>query len=158
MAKEDLLGHPLFRALVRAAESVIVAKAKPSRSLAAAVRLVGAPGEHASNPILGIFPEGTRSRGGEQLPAFPGTACIARRCGVPLVAVALTGFHDVWSPARRLPRMRRRRDLGIHILSPLNCADFADDQAMTDAAMDAIYTVVRRDRHDFARGPGAHHD
>ena len=34
--------------------------------------------------------------------------------------------------------MRRRRDLGIHILSPLNCADFADDQAMTDAALDAI--------------------
>ncbi|MDB4895990.1 MAG: 1-acyl-sn-glycerol-3-phosphate acyltransferase [Firmicutes bacterium] len=42
------------------------------------------------NSVL-IFPEGTRSRNGELLPAKRGAALIARRAGVPVVPVALAG-------------------------------------------------------------------
>lgn len=38
-----------------------------------------------------IFPEGTRSRTGELLPAKRGVALIARRAGVPVVPVAVAG-------------------------------------------------------------------
>lgn len=143
LVKEELLAHRALRLLVRASEGLIVSRAKPSGSVAQAVRFFGGAG--GERPILGVFPAGW-CRLGTQLPAYPCAASVARRCGLPIVPVALTGFVDVWPPTRGFPELSRRRSLGIHFLPPLDPAGFADDQTATDAAMDAIYAVVRRTR------------
>ncbi len=41
--------------------------------------------------ILGLFPEGTRSKNGEMLKAYNGAALIAVRSGVPILPVAIVG-------------------------------------------------------------------
>jgi len=48
---------------------------------------------------IGIFPEGTRTRGpfGK---AMPGVALIARKSGAPVVPVLLTGTHRILAPDR----------------------------------------------------------
>ena len=45
---------------------------------------------------LVVFPEGTRTLDGELRPLEPGIALIARKCGVPIVPVAIEGSFDAW--------------------------------------------------------------
>ncbi|HKZ50601.1 MAG TPA: lysophospholipid acyltransferase family protein [Dehalococcoidia bacterium] len=49
--------------------------------------------------VLGMFPEGTRSRTGSLNKGYPGTALIALRTGAPVVPVAIWGTEGI-----RLPR------------------------------------------------------
>ena len=49
--------------------------------------------------VLGMFPEGTRSKVGHMQPAEPGTALLALRTGAPVQPVAIWGTENV-----RLPR------------------------------------------------------
>lgn len=151
LAKEKVVRNPLFRVLVRATESIVVEDARKSRALPAAIEVLSGAGA-ATDTILGVFPEGTRSRDGEPLPAIAGAARIARKAGVPIVPVALAGFFEAWPSQSLLPRFKRRR-LSIHFLSPLNTADFSDDQAATDAAMNQIYSVIHQERTETARRP-----
>lgn len=119
------------------------------RSLPVAIQVL-VSAEPTAKPIIGIFPEGTRSRDGEPLPAFAGAARIAGKAKVPIVPVALTGFFEAWPPGSLLPRLKRR-NLAIHILPTLETGSFPDDQAAIDAAMSAVYQVVRRERAKVRR-------
>lgn len=54
--------------------------------------------------ILGIAPEGTRSRTGGLLPGRTGTAFVSRRAGVPIYPIGLWGTEKIagaWSRLRR---------------------------------------------------------
>ena len=144
LAKGKVVRNPLFRVLVRATESIVVEETRKARALPAAIQ-VFTSAKDLDKPIVGIFPEGTRSRNGEPLPAFAGAARIASRSAVAFVPVALVGFFEAWPSQSLLPRLKRRH-LSIHFLSPLDCSAFPDDQAATDAAMTAIYEVVRQER------------
>jgi 1-acyl-sn-glycerol-3-phosphate acyltransferase len=89
-------------------------------------------------PIISIFPEGTRSPTGEPLPPATGAAWLSRRTGLPLLPVALEGFHAVWPPYRRFPRWKGKM-LRVHFLDPLYPEDFPDDPKMITSAMGSIY-------------------
>jgi 1-acyl-sn-glycerol-3-phosphate acyltransferase len=143
LAREEQLAHPVSGLLTRAAESVVVCKQNPAAALANALHLVD--DREDARPILGVFPAAW-CRLGTRFPAYCSAAGIARRCGVPIVPVALTGFLEVWPPRHKLPALRHRRELGIHFLPALNAGDFADDRTATDAAVDAIHAAVRRMR------------
>ncbi len=60
------------------------------------------------NQVLGMFPEGTRSRKPGLSKGQPGTAIIALRSGAPIVPVAVTGTEGVAVPRSffRLTRVR----------------------------------------------------
>lgn len=50
--------------------------------------------------VVGIFPEGTRSRTGELLPAHVGAAMLALHAKVPVLPVALQGTRGVFGKVR----------------------------------------------------------
>lgn len=54
--------------------------------------------------VLGMFPEGTRSRGGGMGKPHPGTALIALRSGAPVLPCAVIGTEQLTSPFRILRR------------------------------------------------------
>jgi len=54
--------------------------------------------------VLGIAPEGTRSKTAQLLPAKPGVVFLATRAKVPIVPTAITGTENV---VRDLSRLRR---------------------------------------------------
>jgi 1-acyl-sn-glycerol-3-phosphate acyltransferase len=58
--------------------------------------------------VIGMFPEGHRSRTGGMGPPHPGTALIALRTGAPLLPVAITGTERIRTPRVLLqsPRIR----------------------------------------------------
>ncbi|MBI1885484.1 MAG: 1-acyl-sn-glycerol-3-phosphate acyltransferase [Chloroflexi bacterium] len=59
--------------------------------------------------VLGMFPEGTRSRIPGLRKAEPGTALIALRTGVPIVPVAITGTEPIHLPGSLFQFLQRRR-------------------------------------------------
>jgi len=94
--------------------------------------------------MLGIAPEGTRSRTGALIEAKTGTAYLADKAGVPVVPAAIYGSE---SAIRQLFRFRRP---AIHIefgkpftLEPVNRADRdADLQRNTDEIMCRIAAML----------------
>ena len=48
--------------------------------------------------VLGLFPEGTRSKDGQVKKAYNGAALIAVRSGVPIVPVAVVGPYRLFKP------------------------------------------------------------
>ncbi len=53
--------------------------------------------------VVGMFPEGHRSHGNGLLKAFDGVALIARRTGVPILPVGITGTEAVFKSKPRWP-------------------------------------------------------
>jgi 1-acyl-sn-glycerol-3-phosphate acyltransferase len=101
----------------------------------------------AAGEIVGIFPEGHRSRKGVLLRARPGVAFIARRSGAPIVPVAFTGTE-----VARLGRFWRR-DVTVRFGAPFRARDLGaeDEQALADAIMRRIAAMLPPER----RGPYA---
>jgi 1-acyl-sn-glycerol-3-phosphate acyltransferase len=64
-----------------------------------------------------VFPEGTRSRGGEIGTFKPGLAVVARRAGVPIVPAAIEGAYDAWPRGASLPY---RGTIHLHFGRPIS--------------------------------------
>jgi len=65
--------------------------------------------------VLGMFPEGTRSRSGRLGKPHPGTALIALRSGATVIPCAITGTEQLRKPLNLLKRPR----ISIHIGQPI---------------------------------------
>ena len=144
LAKQKVVQNPVWGALARERRAVVVDESAKLKAIVLAVR-VFENSDPESKQIVAIFPEGTRSRTGKQIPSSGGAALVARKCGVLVVPVALCGFWEAWPPQRRLPRFRRQ-SLAVHFLNPINPSDFADDQAAVDCAMNRVFEIVRREQ------------
>ncbi|MDT7544311.1 MAG: 1-acyl-sn-glycerol-3-phosphate acyltransferase [Actinomycetota bacterium] len=66
--------------------------------------------------LVGIFPEGTRSRDGRLYRGRTGVARMAAESGVPVIPCATVGVFDVAPPGTRLPRPRR---IGVRFGTPM---------------------------------------
>jgi 1-acyl-sn-glycerol-3-phosphate acyltransferase len=101
MAKQELFDIPLFGWVfhvfglipVRRAEADLKALRRAQQAL-------------RTGHVLGMFPEGTRSRTGGMKEGEPGTAVIALRTGVPLLPVAIWGTEGVRLPRDLVARTR----------------------------------------------------
>jgi 1-acyl-sn-glycerol-3-phosphate acyltransferase len=83
--------YPFFRWLIEGVGGIWINRESADfRALRAACEFLQAGG------VLGIAPEGTRSRTGQLLPAKTGAAYLADRAGVPILPVAITGSEKVW--------------------------------------------------------------
>lgn len=67
-----------------------------------------------SGQVLGIFPEGHRSRDGRLQGGRPGAIVLARRSGAPIVPVGIWGVKEILS----VPGVFQRRELHIAVGEP----------------------------------------
>lgn len=88
MAKEELFRDKVFGSYLRALGAFPVRRGKPDR-----VALRTALGILSEGGVLGMFPEGTRSRTGELGKPEPGAAVIAIKSGAPVVPAAIVGVY-----------------------------------------------------------------
>lgn len=92
MAKEEVMRSRLLGWLVKHVGSFPVKRGKADISaIRQALKIL------AQGNVLGIFPEGTRSKTGEVQSAFAGTAMLAARADAPIVPVALYGRYRLGS-------------------------------------------------------------
>jgi 1-acyl-sn-glycerol-3-phosphate acyltransferase len=92
----------------------------------------------ASGRVLGIYPEGTRSRDGRLYKFRTGVARLALRSGAPVVPVGLVGTQDVLRPGDR--RWHRAR-VAIHFGAPLDFSGRADDERSARALREVTETI-----------------
>jgi 1-acyl-sn-glycerol-3-phosphate acyltransferase len=98
MAKEELFKHRLFGAMITMLAAFPVRRGEgDTESIRTAMSLLDA-GE-----IVLLFPEGTRGDGEVFQPINRGVALLAKRTGVPVVPVGITGTHLV------MPRDKSRK-------------------------------------------------
>lgn len=91
MAKEELFNKPGLKQLVTALAAFPVKRGKIDRN---SLRLAAKYLEDGE--VLGLFPEGTRSKTGQMGPFLPGASLFALRAGAPIVPIALIGTKKVF--------------------------------------------------------------
>ena len=92
MAKIELFEHPVFGSAIRACHAFPVKRGAADRgAIKAAVQVL------KLGKVLGLFPEGTRSRTGEMGKAEAGVGLIAAMTGAPVVPVCIVGTDKIAS-------------------------------------------------------------
>jgi 1-acyl-sn-glycerol-3-phosphate acyltransferase len=95
MAKEELFRIPVFGSIIKRVKAFPVKRDSADlRAIKTAINVV------KNGEILGLFPEGTRSRTEELLPPQPGVGLIAHKSGAPVVPVAIMGPYRLFRPIR----------------------------------------------------------
>lgn len=90
MAKEELFRSPIIAYFVRGFGAFPVHRGKVDRKAIYQAHQV-----LASGLALVMFPEATRSKTAQLQPAYPGSALIAMRAGVPVLPVGITGTEKI---------------------------------------------------------------
>jgi 1-acyl-sn-glycerol-3-phosphate acyltransferase len=100
-----------------------------------------------SGRILGIFPEGTRSWDGKQLPPMAGIGLLVAASDAPVIPIHVDGAYEAWPRHHRLPRFKR---ITIRFGKPMMLDDLRakmttdrkhrreHQRAIAEAVMDAI--------------------
>ena len=108
--------------------------------------------------VLGIYPEGGRSRDGKAHRGRTGVARMALESGAPVVPVAMIDTEKVMSESGGV-KIRR---IGISFGPPLDFSEFADHKqdhailrVMTDRIMDAIVAMSGQEYVDEYGKPSA---
>ena len=135
MAKRELFRIPVLGWMLRECGVFPIERhSADRRAIARALAFL------ASGEVVGIFPEGHRSRTGGLIRAHPGVAFLARRSGAAIVPVGISG-----SRGARLGKFWRR-DVTIRFGEPFSAAELnaADEQAVADAIMRRIAALLSR--------------
>jgi 1-acyl-sn-glycerol-3-phosphate acyltransferase len=126
MAKEELYKGPITRWMWRSLGGFPVRRDTADiRAIDTALALL------ERGEVLGVYPEGTRSRTGEMLPFLKGAAWLALRTGAPIVPCALKGTE------RRGERSLQRRRVSVVFGPPIPVETEPDHRVRREKA-DAI--------------------
>lgn len=99
MAKQELFAIPIFSAIMRELGVFPVKRATADRNaIRTAVKLL------QNGAVVGIFPEGTRSKTGQLQPPEAGLELIASLAKVPVIPVAIIGTNRVFKSRSLIPR------------------------------------------------------
>lgn len=91
MAKKELFSYPIFGRILKWLGAFPVNRGKPDRSALKRALSILKEGK-----VVGIFPEGTRSKTGKLLPPYEGAVYLALRTGAPVCPVGLIGTDRVF--------------------------------------------------------------
>jgi len=108
------------------------------RALATGLRVL------ARGKLLGIYPEGTRSRDGRLYRGRTGVARLAVASGAPVIPTAIVGTHEVMPPGRMWPRLGVRP--GVRFGTPLDFSRYSNvepDRQILRAVTDEIMHALR---------------
>jgi 1-acyl-sn-glycerol-3-phosphate acyltransferase len=140
MAKEEMRGWPIIGFLARNAGVFFVRRGVGDRGAQRIAFDLLDDGR-----MVGVFPEGTRSRDGQLGEARAGAALLAIRTGVPVLPVGVAGTHRIFPGRSRWPHRNR---ITIRIGQPFSLAvqpDGLDRQALragADRMMQAIAALL----------------
>ena len=114
----------------------------------------------ADGGVVGVHPEGTRSRDGLLNPGHPGVAQMALRAGAPVVPIALVGTGDVQPVGQIRPQFRGK--IQIRYGAPIGMGRWVANKRsrsarseLTEEIMTAIAALSGQERREVASVPVA---
>ena len=123
--------------ILRRFNAIFVRRGTPDRRALRAALEVLQRGE-----VLGISPEGTRSRGRGLQPGKPGVAFLALKANVPLLPAGVTGTERFFRDLRRLRRPKLRVAFGPPFRLEVPETGKPDLEALTDEMMRRIAVLL----------------
>lgn len=120
MGKAELFRNPFLNRLFRRAYAFPVKRGMADRD---AIRT--AISRATDGNLVGIFPEGTRVRPGEELPLQGGAVYIAAKSGVPIIPVGIIGV----TPLRPFRKIVVRIGEPVHLGGPRRISKSEIDEA-----------------------------
>ena len=101
MAKIELFEHPIFGAAIRRCHAFPVKRGAADRgAIKAAINVL------KQGRVLGLFPEGTRSKDGKLHKAEAGVGLLAAMSGAPVVPACIVGTDRIMQHGGFLPKLR----------------------------------------------------
>ena len=95
--------------------------------------------------VLGLFPEGTRSKTGELKKAEAGVALIAAMTGAPIVPVAILNTHRIFANGGLIPQLR------IMYGTPISFHGDRKSKESLDSFSEEIMAEIARMKDELAR-------
>lgn len=144
MAKEELFRAPVVGWMVKWYGAFPVRRGQPDRQA-----LRRASDVLQRGGVVGMFPEGTRSKTGKMKEAHPGAALVATLAEVPVVPVAITGTEQLRSPLSLL----RRPTIVVRVGNPFALSRARTGREGLDAAtrrmMGRVAALLPEERRGF---------
>jgi 1-acyl-sn-glycerol-3-phosphate acyltransferase len=134
MAKEELFRSPFLRFWLRWAGSVSIRREGKVREKQKILK--GARDALEMGLILGMFPEGGRSRDGKLRKGKPGSAVIATKTNVPLLPVGIVGTDKI----KGISWLWKRPSIVINIGNPFKLPP--NDGKMSKSQMQLLTTQL----------------
>ena len=137
MAKEELFVNPVMRAIIQWLGAFPVRRGASDRTaIRTAINLL------ENGNMVGLFPEGTRSKNGQLGQAEPGLAMIAAKAGATIVPTAVIGTNKVFRDGSLLPQFRVY--FGKPIVVKKDKASKEDLEKITNTMMQEINTLLQK--------------
>lgn len=144
MAKEEAFRDPLLGRVVRWYGAFAVKRGQPDRqALRTATAVLKGGG------VVGMFPEGTRSKTGRLNKAFAGSALVAHMAKAPILPVAITGTERIKGPFSLLTRPAITLRVGKPFTLERGEGDREDLDTMTASMMARIAALLPEERRGF---------
>ena len=140
MAKIELFENPIFGAAIRRCHAFPVKRGASDRGAIKAAVTVLKEGR-----VLGLFPEGTRSKTGELKKAEAGVALIAAMTGAPIVPVAILNTHRIFANGGLIPQLR------IMYGTPISFHGDRKSKESLDSFSEEIMAEIARMKDELAR-------
>ena len=150
LAAEKLFTHPTLSWLMRLTNQIKVERFVDNKKSA----IAEAKQTLIRGELLGIFPEGSRSRSGEIQRAFDGAVRIAIEMGVPIIPVGIIGTFNILPPHRKIPQLKRCQ---IVIGKPINLNNLGrnkyDTTLIRDVTSHVMHQVADLSEKQYTWGP-----
>ncbi len=131
MAKQELFRNPVFGAAITSCHAFPVKRGAADRSaIKTAIQVL------KQGNCLGLFPEGTRSHGGEMHKAEAGIGLIAAKTNAPVVPAAILGTDRIMANGETFPKLMLIYGEPMHFTG--NGKSKEDLEAFSQAVMDKI--------------------
>lgn len=138
LAADKYKSFPVFNWLLNISEAIWINRTEFDREA-----LLNSIAVLKRGDVLGIAPEGTRSRSGALQKAKSGVAFLAARTGVPIVPVGITGTNTMMQDFSHLRRMRICVTFGEAFYLPKYGKLTADElNATTDLIMGRLAVLL----------------
>ncbi len=138
LAKIELWQNPLTRFLMKVWGSIPIKRGRvDSVALRACIEAL------EGGSILGVAPEGSRSKTGNLTQAYRGVAMLAARTGAPVYPAAQWGFHDIGRNLKRLKRTPATVRIGPPFTVRLPENGGSSSQVLRRIADEMMYQIAR---------------
>ncbi len=144
MAKEEAFRHPILGPVVTWYGAFAVRRGQADRqALRTAADVLKAGG------VVGMFPEGHRSKTGRMNKAFAGSALVAHMAKAPILPVAIIGTERLGSPFALLSRPTLTIRVGEPFLLERGEGERGDLEAMTTSMMGRVAALLPEEMRGF---------
>src|SRR3989344_424973 len=145
LTKKDVYSNPLKKFFFDSVGTIPVDRQKHDASaLEEAVKKLKSGG------IIGVFPEGTRSRDGKLHKGRTGAVRLALAANCPILPVGISDTFELWPPQKKLPRLKKEAVIKIGKPVTFNIHEEATKELLRSLTKEVMIEISKLSGQEYA--------